>query len=84
MQPQVISEPIECGPHLDAFGADLQRRLQYLTCSQSRFHFFRHLKGRIHTGQTFSGRCSFRMLNEQSNFALVFWIWGIKRYPKKK
>lgn len=32
-----------------------QRSEQYLTFSQSRAHFLRHVKGRPHTGQSFAG-----------------------------
>ena len=37
----------------------LHRSLQYLTSSQFFSHFFRHLKGRLHTKHIFSGRASF-------------------------
>ena len=36
-----------------------QRSLQYLTLSQFFSHFLRQAKGRLHTGQVFSGRKGF-------------------------
>ena len=36
-----------------------QRSLQYLTCSQSFFHFFRQVNGRSQTGQILVGSSDF-------------------------
>ncbi len=35
------------------------RSLQYFTCSQSRAHFLRQVKGRPQVGQVFCGRSDF-------------------------
>ena len=35
------------------------RSLQYLTSSQTFSHFLRHVKGRLHTLQIFTGRSAF-------------------------
>lgn len=36
-----------------------QASLQYFTCSQSRAHFLRQVKGRPHVAQIFVGKCCF-------------------------
>ena len=44
---------------LDFLELRRQRSLQYLTLSQFFSHFLRQAKGRLHTGQVFSGRKGF-------------------------
>ncbi len=40
----------------------LHRSLQYLTCSQSRSHFLRHVNGRLHALHSFEGDVAFEFL----------------------
>ncbi len=67
---------------LDFLELRRQRSLQYLTLSQFFSHFLRQAKGRLHTGQVFSGRKGFLCIMYTTNGGVGLFGMGGTRYDE--
>ena len=66
---------------LDFLELRRQRSLQYLTLPQFFSHFLRQAKGRLHTGQVFSGRKGFLCIMYTTSedvglFGMICWVYN--------